>query len=472
MNNRSYVPTREEAHELQHEILNLEAQLTSLGVSESTSAHRNDITLEILKRKSMCAPVHRIPTEILGEIFYQCVATIMDEDSDRFTSSSSVVIDPNHAPWLLTRICWRWRCVASATQKIWTHIALDAWNFRKSNPTPAILMSLENSGQSDLVLSIRDHDYRIGLGAEFSSLLNIATKELYRCSYLRIDSYQESPFLRLLPSVNSLPRLRHLALEASWPEGLTFYSPNLSTLYSQTTYLHGMVLKAFPTSQHMRSLHLNLGFIQVPEFLQFMSNFPELRYANFYASSVEDRTQGVHEKVTLEHLEVLEFAMAYPDVPLLTMLCLPSLRELSLTAPSGSIENGTIIPSGCSQSLKSLSMTGFRFTGMPQLFSQLEALDKLELIDCILLGRVMKLLALPVEGETYLCSQLRELGIFPFGETLVQPFLGFLQARGFTGNASPGVPHVRSLEVIQVSVTGFEDGKQTLEKIGVKVIYC
>ncbi|KAF7288402.1 hypothetical protein HMN09_01392700 [Mycena chlorophos] len=67
---------------------------------------------------SLLAPIRRIPPEVLGCIFEECVAISLSDDG-------YVITDVRCAPFLLTQVCSSWRALARSTPRLWTHLVLD-----------------------------------------------------------------------------------------------------------------------------------------------------------------------------------------------------------------------------------------------------------------------------------------------------------------------------------------------------------
>ncbi|KAF9012943.1 hypothetical protein BDZ89DRAFT_921735, partial [Hymenopellis radicata] len=62
--------------------------------------------------KFLLHPMRSIPNELLIEIFHHCIPkTYHGEDPD--------VVDPRGAPWLLTRVCHRWRELVIHSPQLW-----------------------------------------------------------------------------------------------------------------------------------------------------------------------------------------------------------------------------------------------------------------------------------------------------------------------------------------------------------------
>ncbi|KAF9012179.1 hypothetical protein BDZ89DRAFT_963660, partial [Hymenopellis radicata] len=68
--------------------------------------------------KSLLHPMRSIPNELLAEIFGHC---ILKEYDDEAPDS----LDPQAAPWLLTRVSRRWRELAIKLPQLWTYLSLD-----------------------------------------------------------------------------------------------------------------------------------------------------------------------------------------------------------------------------------------------------------------------------------------------------------------------------------------------------------
>ncbi|KAK0466624.1 hypothetical protein IW261DRAFT_1317008, partial [Armillaria novae-zelandiae] len=56
---------------------------------------------------------HRLPPEVLTEIFIQCWS---------FCGRMGPPLNPSAVPWKLMPLCRKWRSVAIATPKIWSII--------------------------------------------------------------------------------------------------------------------------------------------------------------------------------------------------------------------------------------------------------------------------------------------------------------------------------------------------------------
>ncbi|KAF9016225.1 hypothetical protein BDZ89DRAFT_1166368 [Hymenopellis radicata] len=129
--------------------------------------------------KSVLHPMRSIPNELLLEIFSRCIPEIFsDEDPD--------ALDPKGAPWLLARVCHRWRELAVNTPQLWTHVRLDFDKHRRH-------------------ISDQQCAYKLGVFTERSRGLPMV---VYLGSK---DSIEYHPVLPVLGA--SIPRWRHLLVD-------------------------------------------------------------------------------------------------------------------------------------------------------------------------------------------------------------------------------------------------------------------
>ncbi|EEB98247.1 hypothetical protein MPER_02282, partial [Moniliophthora perniciosa FA553] len=67
---------------------------------------------------SMISYIHRLPSEILSEIFLLAARRKTDiVDSDHVPALNP--LNPHAVPWILRRVCRQWRQVVESTPQIW-----------------------------------------------------------------------------------------------------------------------------------------------------------------------------------------------------------------------------------------------------------------------------------------------------------------------------------------------------------------
>ncbi|KAJ6467141.1 hypothetical protein C8R47DRAFT_1056187, partial [Mycena vitilis] len=123
---------------LETSIAQLRCQLEILdGEHEATS-------IELTRVRSILSPLRQMPAEVLCDIF-----------SWTLPSPRSALrrerLDTNESPWVLGRICHRWRAVAVSTPSLWTAIAM-TYPQRDGHfslyPLPAAVIQLERAGNA------------------------------------------------------------------------------------------------------------------------------------------------------------------------------------------------------------------------------------------------------------------------------------------------------------------------------------
>ncbi|KAF9016246.1 hypothetical protein BDZ89DRAFT_927118, partial [Hymenopellis radicata] len=98
--------TRSTLHDLDSKIVQARELLVNLHSARQHAQSRLDDT------KFLLHPMRSIPNELLTEIFHHCIPkTYSLEDPD--------VVDPQGAPWLLTRVCHRWRELVINSPQLW-----------------------------------------------------------------------------------------------------------------------------------------------------------------------------------------------------------------------------------------------------------------------------------------------------------------------------------------------------------------
>ncbi|KAK0467598.1 hypothetical protein IW261DRAFT_1373064, partial [Armillaria novae-zelandiae] len=77
---------------------------------------RNQALENEANAKKILSPCHRLPNELLTDIFICCLSIHGQLDSP---------LEPGAFHWTLSHVCRKWRKVAIDTPEIWSHIDLD-----------------------------------------------------------------------------------------------------------------------------------------------------------------------------------------------------------------------------------------------------------------------------------------------------------------------------------------------------------
>ncbi|KAF8879178.1 hypothetical protein CPB85DRAFT_1205762, partial [Mucidula mucida] len=73
---------------------------------------REQAQSHLKEAKSPLHPMRSIPSELLLEIFSHCIPRVE-------SPSDTDALHPRQAPWLLTRVCHRWRELVINSPRLW-----------------------------------------------------------------------------------------------------------------------------------------------------------------------------------------------------------------------------------------------------------------------------------------------------------------------------------------------------------------
>ncbi|KAJ7218775.1 hypothetical protein C8J57DRAFT_1537444 [Mycena rebaudengoi] len=120
---------------------------------------RNAIADKILRHQSVISVARRVPPEILGEILLLTLPSQEDGMSDKASCVDS-------SPWLVGRICSRWREIALALPELWTTVSINelSYDLRGNDVHPSILlcrlkMQLHRSANQPLSIVLGSPSY-------------------------------------------------------------------------------------------------------------------------------------------------------------------------------------------------------------------------------------------------------------------------------------------------------------------------
>ncbi|KAJ3512087.1 hypothetical protein NLJ89_g3727 [Agrocybe chaxingu] len=90
----------------------LEGELDKIGkIWADLSRQHASLLAEVNTVREIIAPMRRVPTDILQEIFRHCLPT-----------KYNAIMSAEHCPLLLTRVCRSWRNIALATPSLWASL--------------------------------------------------------------------------------------------------------------------------------------------------------------------------------------------------------------------------------------------------------------------------------------------------------------------------------------------------------------
>jgi len=167
---------------------------------------KKQIERRLTRQREFVAPVKRLPSEMLSEIFM-------------------IQVDCGDSPWTLLRVCRLWRVVASSTPHLWRHIQIaedrqidSGTSFQNCFTNSHFEKALSRTGAAPLSISITDvRSYTSDLAAESKrlfALFSTLAKVFDRCDTLvlkqihRLAEYEELFTTLEFPISSSLRSLR------------------------------------------------------------------------------------------------------------------------------------------------------------------------------------------------------------------------------------------------------------------------
>ena len=316
--------------EAQESLATLELEIARTKViHDDLLAKREKYISRMERLQAMVAPQKSLPDEILAEIFV-------------FAASETTVTLPpilTDCPWILTRVCSRWRLVALSERRLWTRVLLS--DSRKVEDTRSLIPAAEEvfrrSGRSLMELTVRQR----GSG---KLLISIIAPHLNRVQDLRLDVHAffmakilslPPPALcaleenTLIPSDDALPSnsyrisegahgLRKLALTPGFLGGEIIFPTHFRFPWNQLTSLElGRV--SFNPSAFYEVLSQCSGLVTL-----------KITGTDFYAEDLDEP-----DTIFLPRLETLEISLRPRGRTVPRDLCslvVPALSCLSFVA--------------------------------------------------------------------------------------------------------------------------------------------
>ena len=224
------------------------------------------------KLRIAVAPHKYLPPEILAEVFLHC---LHNDPLDGRLEIWECSLDPLPAPWVLSHVCSRWRCIALGEKRLWNSIYYEGNSRRHA----LLLEAFKRGGQSTLQLEAKEsreihyqtffrevvppQSHRITLllldvtRATFQDFLLLPSGvfDELECIKLHIRSAYEYSFVPQAPATvfQGAPQLRGVTIPL-----LKNYSPlDLALPWDQLTYL-ALIPKSMGLADSFKVLSTNL----------------------------------------------------------------------------------------------------------------------------------------------------------------------------------------------------------------------
>jgi F-box-like len=423
-----------------------EGALDTLDSSQTVKAQikalerlRTQITADTELWMFILAPVHRVPAEILGEIFYYFLTPWDPLDGSRPWSGF------DYAPWLLTRVCRRWRRITFGTPRLWTVVHM-AYPMN----LPLVIPSwIKHSGSLpfDVFLEFPSLLSQVQ-HPKFATVLQAIWSEFHRCRTMFVE-LSPSDYSRFDTFLNpwrqySMPALTTLIVYSDQVQRIgQLYAPNLRNLVVQTKQWHTINLEpiwhALPSpSPFLTSLYLEKISTTVDDIVSFIGGSPGLVVCTV---KFEDLTlmSATTTLVSLPFLKSLSLDWLESDQAVTTFLCtlhVPALTSLSLHGrrPFGSvIDFHDLLHRGrwgdmsalIFMTLRKLHVRGNAFV---QFLHRHQQMTEVDLIGCWGLNDLTESLV-PAGDRPYLFPLLQKLSLSLDGDVVFETLVDAIRSR-------------------------------------------
>ncbi|PBK95813.1 hypothetical protein ARMGADRAFT_1061633 [Armillaria gallica] len=284
---------------------------------QNTQRHWRTILNCLENRKSVYAPICRLPRDILLEIFHSTC--------DSFEGDSLDMAGPL---WVLGSVCALWRDILHTSAASWARYVLVKSPFSKH--APEILQAyLERTGEYPLSLVVICDGANLAEDGEIMSLL-VQSCYQWRDVYIHINMHHAHH----LDSVSRLPGLQTIQIDI-------FNDDDGDDYHSDMCLNAPLLWQAVLPSQGIHQVRLPdgithySGFITSAEDLQLLSQLPKLRTCHLLPSELSSTAAPVLmaelRQLYIEDLDTLDLLTA-PVLQSLTIAEVPrrSLSSISL----------------------------------------------------------------------------------------------------------------------------------------------
>ncbi|ESK81515.1 hypothetical protein Moror_15676 [Moniliophthora roreri MCA 2997] len=279
--------------------------------------------------KNLLNPLVRMPPEVLTLVFELCVQA----------DTGGHVLSGLAAPWVLSRICRRWRMIALSTPSLWQIIRLNTHELYLPGPSPSSLNIfcawLERSQPLPIVCFAVFSDAAEIINAQLLDLFILHSKRWRAIEFC--FGTQKDLYHRVVNIDPHMPLLQYVALEVivlseseivrgSAPTWMAPYLKEATILVQCGSSGDGSSLLTLPWSQ-LEELEWSPSTSK--SFLDISPSFTNLRrcYVNV-SQHVEVDSLQCH---ILPQLRRLDMSGSYQSlVGIMDRLCLPALRRLDL----------------------------------------------------------------------------------------------------------------------------------------------
>ena len=446
---------------LDDEIAQLKVRIHSLEEQKAELAKFRDLYQAFL------APIRKLPPEILGKVFIQCLLVSQNPGDNHVTPPCQYSYDARHH---LVQVCQRWRRTAIGTPVLWTIVQLDLTPW---GPYDRVQICLENSGCLPLEVQL---DYReVGPPSEIPLLLDNfhRVREIKGYCFRLVEGILGRELILQTP----LLRVVHLACFQTWSEEERYrlkdivQAPLIESLeLTECPGLFSVFCRNPGKLQNLKVEGKEDFDLYTPALLDILPFSSSLQVLDIHLPREMTAIREDVGLITLPHLRSLSIKGQLNNIcRLLAVIVVPSLDRLTLDShdhitwiPIQSFLQGDPPPLRY-LTLKNITL-GHGFVDFVSRLSHLEylRLDQCRGITAEDLGAFI--LDSHILHDNMVCPRLATLS---FNETQLpgEVFVQVVQSRAPLSAIPSGNRWLRSVEVSSFWALGLEDHYGALEDI-------
>lgn len=290
---------------------------------------RSKLLRKVDEHQALLAPIRRLPTEVLGLIFVQCLHA-------GIKTAGIPKINSFNTPFFLSGICRRWREVVLATPQIWAQIWVSQAGKHSAHRAKVYL---ERSGTVPISLTFINHLET--LGTRSRELIGSLLPSSARWQDLKLDMFSEPSmdvFEQFSKVKGNLPHLQSLEVGARHlPTDMDRFHIDLCEVAPQLRSVH-LDSPFMPANLTLPWAQLTNLFLRNPPIevcLSTLQSCPNLVFCRF--TDLRNPTNTPLTPISHKQLSylVVEAREGVQIADLLSFLTLPALRILKLVDERG-----------------------------------------------------------------------------------------------------------------------------------------
>ncbi|KAJ7052230.1 hypothetical protein C8F01DRAFT_1171358 [Mycena amicta] len=357
----NYCPTDEESLQIRALLVEPTSRLQQLDEKiRVLTEERDELAAFIAGHQALLAPIRRVPSDVLQEIFERCTP-----------SGTNCVMSSTEAPAVLTHVCGPWRTLALATPSLWSRVhVVEPLSHRTPafpalhQPLPPVILQAQVARRLEAVntwLSRTGNAYPLSISFDGDSatrtaadsipsttlFINALLRFVHRWQHIHFTFWPDpatlQPVLQLTPE--KLPSLRSLSITNNGTESSNalFSAGSAFGAFMQAPRFSRLRISRIPVEIETLALRWDeLTEVYIADtnrrmtaetIFEILRRCPRLRRGTFGPVCNPTLSTPLHP-IECPALEFLEWHVYNGDVAGFQHILCPSLRSLSIKTTS------------------------------------------------------------------------------------------------------------------------------------------